>query len=204
MSGYIHRAALVALLAVPVLTIPAWTASAVPAKPTVPASSCPLPGHPQSPNPIGRSEGLIGNLSPATGSAVAARATISFLIADEGPFHSPLSGDVVVTVNGVRVMATAGAQESGVPITYANLNDKGSQSTNCEVPFSFVLPANISGSALIRATAYDGDGEVESVSWTLTVQTTALPDGAVGGIALAGLCGLVLIVVQVRRRPRQT
>ncbi|MBV9447154.1 MAG: hypothetical protein JO345_14835 [Streptosporangiaceae bacterium] len=202
MSSYVRRAAFAALLTAPVLAVPALSASAAPATPATPAS-CPLPGDPQSPNPIGQAEGLIGNLSPAAGSAVAAGATISFLIADEGPFRTPLSGDVVVTVNGVRVMATAGAQESGVPITYADLDDKGSQSSACEVPFSFVLPARISGSAHIRATAYDGDGEVERVSWTLTVQTTTLPDGAVGGIALAALAGGVLFFTQLWRRNRR-
>jgi hypothetical protein len=198
----VHRAALAALLAVPVLAVPAWTApaSAAPAKPAGQAPSCPLPGPVKQAGLQDRVEALIGNLSPAAGSAVGAGATISFLVADEVPFPTPLSGDVVVTVNGASVTVVAGAGESGVPITYANPRDKGSQSTDCEVPFSFALPSSISGSAHIRVVARDGDGNVETVRWTLTVQTTALPNGAVGGIGVAAIGGLVLMVVQVRRR----
>jgi hypothetical protein len=209
LKGYVHRAAFAALLAAPVLAIPVWTASAAPAKPAAATPSCPLPGNPRESGPLDRVEGLIGNLSPAPGSTMAAGSTISFLIADEGPFppvaaggpipiHVP--GDVLVTVNGHSVTATAGAEESGVPITYANPRDKGSQSTDCEVPFSFAVPSGISGSAHVRATARDGDGNVETVRWILTVQTTALPNGAVGGIGVAAIGGLVLMVVQVRRR----
>ena len=200
MRGYVRRAAFAALLAAPVLVVPVWTASAAPAKPVAPTPSCPLRAHPQAPDRKGRDEGLIGNLSPAAGSTVAVGSTISFLIADERPFPTPLSGDVVVTVNGALVTATAGAGESGVPITYANRRDKGSRSTNCEIPFSFALPSSISGSVHVRATAHDGDGNKETVFWTLTVQTTTVPNGAVGGIGLAAIGGLVLIVIQIRRR----
>lgn len=203
MRRCVRLVAFAALLAAPVLAVPAWTASAAPAEPAMPAvpvPSCPLPGRPLAPYPWGKAEALIGNLSPAAGSAVAAGSTISFLIADEKPFPTPLSRDVIVTVNGRGVTATAGAGEGGVPITYASPRDKGSRSTRCEVPFSFVLPATISGTAHIRVTAYDGDGNTETVRWTLTVPTTELPDGAVGGIGLAVVGGLVLMVVQVRRR----
>lgn len=209
MKRYVHRAAFAALLAAPVLAIPAWTASAAPAKPAA-AAACPPAGTPGGTGPADRVEGLIGNLSPAPSSTVAVGATISFLIADEDPFppatagggpipvHVP--GDVLVSVDGHSVIATAGPKESGVPISYANPSDKGSRSTACEVPFSFALPTDISGTAHVRVTARDGDGNVETVNWTLTVQTTALPDGAVGGIGLAAIAGLALMVVQVRRR----
>jgi hypothetical protein len=204
---YVHRAAFATLLATAVLAFPVWTASAAlaaPDKPAAPTPSC-RSGPVTAGTPGGgRTEGLIGNLSPTAGSTVAAGATIGFLIADEGPFHTPLSGDVVVTVNGARVTATAGAEESGVPITYADRRDKGSRSTNCEVPFSFALPSSISGSAHVRATVHDGDGNVERVCWTLTVQTTTVPNGAVGVIGLAAVGGLVLMVVQVRRRRSAT
>lgn len=145
-------------------------------------------------------EGLIDNLSPAPWSTVAPGSTISFLIADQAPFPAPLSGDVVVTVNGTTVTATAGPEESGVPVTYANGFDKGTRSTNCEVPYSFVLPAAVNGAVHLSATAYDGDGNKETVRWILTVGTTTLPSGAVGGIGLAAVGGLVLMVVQLRRR----
>lgn len=191
-----------ALLAAAVLTVPVWTASAALAKPADTASSCPLPGPVGEPGLQDRVEGLIGNLSPAASGTVAPGSTISFLIADEVPFPAPLSGDAVVTVNGTPVIAIAGAAESGIPVTYVNPRDKGSQSTDCEVPFSFALPASISGSAHIHVVARDGDGNVETVRWTLTVQTTALPNGAVGGIGVAAIGGLVLMVVQVRRRRR--
>jgi hypothetical protein len=213
---YVRRAAFGTLLAAPVLAasaIPVPSASATTAGPAVSTSACHLPGHRQAPSstgpdgrtkrPIGnrgRSEGLIGNLSPAPGSTVAVGSTISFLIADERPFPTPLSRDVAVTVNGVRVTATAGAEESGVPVTYANRRDKGSRSASCEVPFSFALPSSVSGSAHVQVTAHDGDGDKETVRWTLTVQTTTVPTGAVGGIVMAAAGGLVLLVVQVRRR----
>ena len=197
MKRYVRRAAFAALLAVPV---PVWTASAASAGSAVSVRSCSLPGHPQAWAWDRRVEGLIGNLSPAAGSTVAPGSTISFLIADERPFPTPSSGDAVVTVNGVSVTPTAGAEESGVPITYANPRDEGSRSTRYEVPFSFALPATISGSAHVRATAYDGDGNRETVCWTLTVQETMLPSGAIGGIGLAAVGGVVLLVVQVRRR----
>ena len=214
MKRYARRAAFAALLAVPV---PLWTASAASATPAgsaVSVRSCPLPGHPQ-PRDWNRSvEKLIGNLSPAAGSTVAPGATISFLIADERPFPTPLAGDSVVTVNGASVTLTAGAEESGVPITYANPRDtdsdvpitfadprdKGSRSTRYEVPFSFTLPINISSSAHVRASAYDGDGNKETICWTLNVQATTLPSGAIGGFGVAAVGGLVLAVVQVRRR----
>jgi hypothetical protein len=203
LKRYVQRAAFAALLAAPVLAVPFSTASAAPVKPATPTSSCPA-GDEGEPGLQDRVEGLIGNLSPATGSAVAPGSTVSFLIADEGPFPTPLSRDVIVTVNGASVTAAAGTEESGVPITYANPRDMGSRSTACEVPFSFALPSSITGTVHIRATARDGDGNVETVRWTLAVQTTPLPDGAVGGIGVAAIGGLVLIVVQVRRgrRPR--
>ena len=204
MKRYVRRAAFAALLAAPVLAVPVSTASAAPAVPVSSARSCSLPWHPRAPYPYWswnhRVEGLIGNLSPAPGSTVAPGATISFLIADGKPFPTPLSGDAVVTVNGVSVTPTAGDGESGVPITYANPRDRGSRSTKYEVPFSFALPANISGSAHIRVTARDGDGHQETICWTLTVQTMALPSGAIGGLGAAVLGGLALMVVQFRRR----
>lgn len=216
MRRYLRRAAFGALLAAPVLAVPVIavpSASAAPARPTPPASSCHLSGHRQAPPSTGqdgragrltgnrgRAEGLIGNLSPAPGSTVAVGATISFLIADERPFPTPLSGDVAVTVNGVSVIATAGAEESGVPVTYAGRRGKGPRSPNCEVPFSFALPAGVSGSAHVQVSAHDGDGDKQTVRWTLTVATTTVPTGAVGGIVLAAVGGLVLLVVQVRRR----
>jgi hypothetical protein len=131
---------------------------------------------------------------------VAPGSTVSFLIADEKPFPAPLSGDAAVTVNGTTVTPTAGAAESGVPITYANPRDKGSRSTRYEVPFSFALPVTITGSAHVRVTAYDGDGNKETACWTLTVQATELPSGTMGGIGVAAAGGLVLMVVQLRRR----
>ena len=197
MKRYVRRAAFAALLAVPV---PVWTASAASAGSAVSVRSCSLPGHPQAWAWDRRVEGLIGNLSPAAGSTVAPGSTISFLIADEVPFPTPLSCDVLVTVNGASVTPTAGAEESGVPITYANPRDMGSRSTNREVPYSFALPSKISGRAHVRVTAYDGDGNKETISWTLTVQTTTVPTGAVGGIGLAVIGALVLMVVQIRRR----
>ncbi len=199
MKGYVQRAAFAALLAAPVLAVPVLTASAAPVRPAATTSSCPA-GDEGEAGLQNRVEGLIGNLSPAAGSAVAPGSAVSFLIADEGPFPTPLSRDVLVSVNGASVTATAGAEESGVPITYANPRDMGSRSTACEVPFSFALPSSISGTVHIRAIARDGDGNVETVGWTLTVQTTPLPDGAVGGIGVAAIGGLVLMVVQVRRR----
>jgi hypothetical protein len=215
LSRYLRRAAFGALLAAPVLAVPVIGvpgASAAPAGPAV-ASSCRPPGHRQAtvsagpdgqaerPNDNrGRAEPLIGNLSPAPGSTVAVAAAISFLIADERPFPAPLPGDVAVTVNGVRVTATAGAQESGVPISYANRRDKGPRSTSCEVPLSFALPADVSGCAHVQVTAHDGDGNSEMVRWTVTVQATTVPTGAVGGVVLAAVGGLALLVVQVRRR----
>jgi hypothetical protein len=204
---YVRLAALAALLAAPVLAVPVWTAPAASAAPVTFARSCSLPWPPPGqpwrlwlPFWGHRTEALIGNLSPAPGSTVAPGATISFLIAGEKPFPTPLSGDAVVTVNGASVTATAGAEESGVPITYANPGDRGSRSTKYEVPFSFALPTDVSGSAHIRATARDGDGNAETVCWTLTVQTTALPSGAVGGIGVAAIGGLALMMVQLRRR----
>ena len=197
-----------ALLAAPVLAVPVWTASAASAAPAVPAMpavsaarvpSC-LPGQPRVLKPNRRVEGLIGNLSPAAGSTVAAGSTIGFMIADEVPFPTPLSCHILVTVNGASVTPTAGAEESGVPIIYADPRDMGSRSTNFEVPFSFALPAKISGSAHVRVTVYDGDGNKETIRWTVTVQTTEVPSGAVGGIGLAVIGGLVLLVVQIRRR----
>ena len=199
---YVGRVAFAALLAAPVLAVAVWTAPAASAAAAVPAARVPscLPGHPRVLDLNRRVEGLIGNLSPATGSTVAAGSTISFLIADEVPFPTPLSCDVLVTVNGASVTPTAGAEESGVPITYANPRDMGSRSTNREVPYSFALPSKISGRAHVRVTAYDGDGNKETISWTLTVQTTTVPTGAVGGIGLAVIGALVLMVVQIRRR----
>lgn len=205
MNRYLRRAALAALLAAP---IPVCTASAASAAPTVsPArvSACPFPlwgwGHPEAfPWWHPHTEGLIGNLSPAVGSAVAPGSTVSFLVADEKPFPAPLSRDVSITVNGASVTATAGAGESGVPVTYANPRDRGSRSTKYEVPFSFALPTDISGSAHVRATAFDGDGGIEAICWTLNVQTTALPNGTIGGFGVAALGGLALMVVQFRRR----
>jgi hypothetical protein len=149
-------------------------------------------------------EGLIGNLSPAAGSTVAPGSTASFLVADETPFPTPLSRDASITVNGASVTPTAGAGESGVPITYANPRDKQSQSTKYEVPFSFALPTDISGTAHVRATAYDGDGGTESICWNLNVATTELPNGAIGGFGVAALGGLALMVVQFRRRRSAT
>ena len=204
-NRYLRRAAFAALLAA---SIPVGTASAASAAPTASAArvwSCPFPlwgwGHPEAfPWWHPRTEGLIGNLSPAAGSAVAPGSTVSFLVADEEPFPAPLSRDVSITVNGASVTSTAGAGESGVPVTYANSRDRGSRSTKYEVPFSFVLPTDISGSAHVRATAYDGDGGVEAICWTLNVQTTALPNGAIGGFGVAALGGLALIAMQFRRR----
>ena len=200
MKRYDGRVAFAALLAALVLAVAVWTAPAASAAAAVPAARVPscLPGHPRVLDLNRRVEGLIGNLSPATGSTVAAGSTISFLIADEVPFPTPLSCDVLVTVNGASVTPTAGAEESGVPITYANPRDMGSRSTNREVPYS--LPSKISGRAHVRVTAYDGDGNKETISWTLTVQTTTVPTGAVGGIGLAVIGALVLMVVQIRRR----
>jgi hypothetical protein len=209
---YLRRAALAGLfLAVPVWTAPAASAaprvsppiSSVPAGPATSAPpSCPAPGHLRVPAWYGggRVEALIGNLSPAPGSSAAVGATISFLVADSKPFRTPLSRDVVVIVNGVKVTATAGAQESGVPVTYANPRDQGPRSTNCEVPFSFALPAKINGTAHILVAAFGADGGRETIWWTLTVQTTALPSGAVGGVGVAAIGGLALMVVQLRRR----
>jgi hypothetical protein len=196
----VRRAAFAALLAAPVPVWAAPAASAAPAGSAAAERSCSLPGHPQPWDRDRRVEGLIGNLSPGAGSSVAPGTTISFLIADEKPFPTPLSGDAVVTVNGASVTATAGAQENGVPITYANPRDKGSRSTRYEVPFSFTLPADITGSAHIQATAHDGDGNKETVCWTLTVPETSLPSGAIGGIGVAAVGGVVLMVVQLRRR----
>jgi hypothetical protein len=219
MKRYLRRAAFAALLAAPIPVCTASAASAVPAVPAARVSSCPLPfwGHPEAapawPAPAwpalpwpalpwrrSHVEALIGNLSPAAGSTVAPGSTVSFLIADEKPFPAPLSRDASITVNGAAVTPTAGAGESGVPVTYANPRDNGSRSTKYEVPFSFALPTNISGSAHVRATAYDGDGGTETVCWTLNVQTTALPSGALGGFGVAALGGLALMVVQFRRR----
>jgi hypothetical protein len=185
---YVRRAALVGLF----LTVPVWTASAASATPRVsppissaPAGaatstppSCPAPGNLRIPAWYGggRVEALIGNLSPAPGSSVAVGATISFLVADSKPFRTPLSRDVIVLVNGVKVTVTAGAQESGVPVTYANPRDKGPRSTNCEVPFSFVLPVKIIGKAHILVAAFGADGGRETIWWTVTVQTTTLSD----------------------------
>ena len=158
-----------------------------------PLSSAPAVGVTEAPLTVTRTsqDNGVGN---GTSSA------ISFLIADEVPFPTPLSCDVLVTVNGASVTPTAGAEESGVPITYANPRDMGSRSTNREVPYSFALPSKISGRAHVRVTAYDGDGNKETISWTLTVQTTTVPTGAVGGIGLAVIGALVLMVVQIRRR----
>lgn len=206
----IRRAALVG----PFLAVPVWTAPATPAASAAPAASstpaasatstpsCSGPAHPWTPVPWawGRHEALIGNLSPAPGSTVAVGSPVSFLVAEAKPFRAPFSGDVIVTVNGVRVTATAGAQESGAPITYASPRDGGPRSTNCEVPFSFVLPATISGTAHISVTAFGADGGRETVQWSLTVQTTTLPDGSVGGIGVAVIGGLALMAVQLRRR----
>lgn len=210
MKRYVRRAAFAALLAAPVLAVPVSTASAAPAVSVSSARSCSLPWPPGyffTPYPYWywthRVEGLIGNLSPAPGSTVAPGATISFLIADEKPFPTPLSGAAVVTVNGASVTPTAGAAESGVPITYANPRDKGSRSTKYEVPFSFALPVASTGSAHIRATARDADGNQETICWTLTVQTTELPSGAIGGLGAAVLGGLALIVAQFRFRRRR-
>jgi hypothetical protein len=207
---HVRLAALGALLAAPVLAVPVWTASAASAAPAArvtSARSCPLPwpipGHPWRmwlPFWNLRGEALIGNLSPAPGSSVAPAGAISFLIAGEVPFPTPLSGDAVVTVNGASVTPTAGAEESGVPITYAIPRGLGSRSTKYEVPFSFALPTDVSGNVNIRAVARDGAGGQEAVCWTLTVQTTTLPTGAVGGIAVAALGGLALTVTQFRRR----
>ena len=200
MKRYVGRVAFAALLAAPVPVWAAPAASAAPAGSAAAERSCSLPGHPRVLDLNRRVEGLIGNLSPATGSTVAAGSTISFLIADEVPFPTPLSCDVLVTVNGASVTPTAGAEESGVPITYANPRDMGSRSTNREVPYSFALPSKISGRAHVRVTAYDGDGNKETACWTLTVQATELPSGTMGGIGVAAAGGLVLMVVQVRRR----
>jgi hypothetical protein len=200
MRRHARRAALGALLIAPVVAVPLWTAPAASAASRPPAPSCALPGHPWPPFWFGRDEPLVGNLSPAPGSTVAVGATISFLVASARPFPTPLSRDVVINVNGATVTATAGATESGVPITYANPGDRGPRSANCEVPFSFVVPATISGTARVRVTAYDGSGHKETVSWTVTVQTTALPSGTVGGIGVAAAGGLALMVVQLRRR----
>jgi hypothetical protein len=190
-------------LALPILAVPlASAASAAPVVLAAPTPTC--TGNPHAPDPTGSVEGLIGNVSPAAGSTVAAGSTISFLVADEQSFPQPLSGDAVVTVNGAAVTATVGAQESGVPISYFNPSDKGSQSTNCEIPVSAVLPSNISGSAQVCATAYDGDQNRETVCWTLSVQPTPVPIGAIGGIGVAAVAGLVLFGVQMRRRRHST
>lgn len=197
MRGFVQRAAMVALLAAPVWAASGGAASAG----TAPASSgtsCSLVRGFLYPE--GSVEALIGNLSPAAGSTVAPGSTIGFLIADKWPFHIPLARDVVVTVNGASVTVVAGAEESGVPITYVNPRDKKLGSTDCEVPFSFALPSTISGSAHICATAYGGNGSKETVSWTLTVQATELPGGALGGLGLAAIGGVALMAIQVRRR----
>ena len=204
----VRRAALVG----PFLAVPVWTATAASAatvtSPTPAASatstpSCPGQGHPWTPVwwlGWGQPAALIGNLSPAPGSTVGVGSTVSFLVADARPFRTPLSRDVVVTVNGARVAVTAGTPESGVPVTYANPRLRGPRSTKCEVPFTFVLPATISGKAHISVTAFAADGRHETVRWSLTVGTTTVPDGAVGGLGVAALGGLALMALQLRRR----
>ena len=184
---------------------PSWSPSAWPI-PSWPTRSCALPGTPLAPSSKGRVERLIGNLSPAPGRTVSPGATISFLLADGGPFPTPLSGDAVVTVNGTTVTAVAGAEESGVPVKFANSRDVLSwwwgwwQPTACEVPFSFTLPETASGTVQIKVTAYDGDGHHETLSWTVKVATTDLPGSTVGGLGVAAVGGVVLTVVQLRRR----
>jgi hypothetical protein len=208
LKSYVRRAALLgSLLAVPIWTASAASAATVPVKPAASATSapsCPSSGAPRIPYWFfDRPEALIGNLSPAPGSTVAPGSTISFLVADKEPFRAPLSRDVFVIVDGRLVTATAGAEESGVPITYASSAPNGSRSTNCEVPFSFALPAKISGSVHISVIAIGGDGGIQTVRWSLTVGTVALPNGAIGGIGVAAAGGLVLMVVQLRRRKRR-
>jgi hypothetical protein len=201
---HIRLAAAAAAIALPALAIPVWTAgaataaTAAPAQPAAPAATC--TGTSQAPNPNGSVEGLIGNVSPAPGSTVSPGATISFLVADEKPFPLPLSGDATVTANGAAVTPTVGAQESGVPITYANPSDKGSQSTSCEIPVTFTVPSGLSGTAQICATGYDGDNNHETVCWTYTVQTTVVPVGAIGGLGVAAIGGAALMLIQRRRR----
>lgn len=197
MRAYLRRAAIVALLAAPAWAGPAGAAPAW-AAPASSGTSCTLVRGFLYPE--GSVEALIGNLGPAASSTVAPGSTISFLIADKWPFRIPLSADVVVTVNGASVPVAAGAEESGVPITYVNPGDERAASTDCEVPFSFALPSTISGSAHICATAYGVNGSKETVSWTLTVQTIELPGGALGGLGLAALGGVALMAIQVRRR----
>jgi uncharacterized protein (TIGR03382 family) len=195
-----------AVLALPVLAIPVWTAAAASAAPVAPAASCPN-GNPNAPNPNGSVEGLIGNVSPAPGSTVTAGSTVTFLVGDEQPFPNgpSFAGDAVVTVNGASVTTSIGAQESGVPITYANPNDKGSQSTNCEIPVSATLPSTVNGSTQVCATAYDGDNNQETVCWVLTATPgTPVPVGTIGGVGLAAVAGLVLFVIQLRRRRHVT
>ena len=210
-AGHLRRAAFSALLTAPALAIPATTAPAAtaPASPAAAAPACHQPGHRQAAagpdsrparNHRDRTEELIANLRPAPGSTVPAAATISFLIADEQPFPAPASADATITVNGTPVTATAGTAENGVPVTYASHHDTKPRPARCEIPFTFTLPAAISATAHIQVTAHDSDGGTDTARWTLTIQTTTLPTGAIGGIVVAAAAGLTLLATQARRR----
>jgi len=156
-------------------------------------------------NPAGHLESIIANLSPAPGGTVDPGGTISFLYTDDKAFAPAGNGvtNPTIAIDGspITVGVSVGPETSGQAVTYALPGDKGSESTACQNLVSIALPANLpSGTHTIQATAYDGDGDREVVSWTFTVPVTQVPVGPLGGIGLTALAGGGLLLAQRRRR----